>query len=496
MGASNHCHKQNMERPVIRKIVKWDYLMLPILALAFYVAFIPHIAYSYPVHLDEWTHLACAKEIVKEASVANLSDPFTGGAAIANQQVEFGFHLFWAVFYQISGISWLTIFRYFPSIIFMITVLSAYVFGRRLGFGWEAAFFTTLIPTTVGILGPGFMVPVATGLLFIPLSLFVVYNAESWWSYVVLSIFAVFLFLLHAATAVVLVTILIPCVLLNVRHNFKHSLGITLALAVPFLLSLPWTFSPLVLPTVRSLVSPQLLPGFVDIPQVIQTYGYIPILLALLGIFLLAFKGGKTSYSLVFGLVIVLVLLAVMYSLHYGIGMMYYRGLQYMMLMLGIVAGAGLMGVRKVQLPAKLSARLKAPLVTRNIGSVLCLVAVVLTLAVAIPARQNIPYYHMIDSQDYEAFIPLFTLPFENKLGCLSDAGKNSVGSCPILIHEMAEFAFHPAQKDSPCARAFSCFDISKVISYHPGPRQVQAQLAGRLEKQPGPGFPAFAILP
>jgi hypothetical protein len=100
-----------------------------------------------------------------------------------------------------------------------------------------------------------------------------------------------------------------------------------------------------------------------------------------------------------------LVLLAVMYSLHYGIGMMYYRGLQYMMLMLGIVAGAGLMGVRKVQLPARLSIRLKAPLVTRNVGNVLCLVAVALTLAVAIPARQDIPYYHMADSQDYEAFV-------------------------------------------------------------------------------------------
>ena len=127
---------------IFYSILKSDYLkLLPIVALAFYIAFIPNLNYPYPVHLDEWNHLACSNEIIKEARAVGLTSPFSGGGPIHNQLLEVNFHLFWAVFHQISGISWLVIFRYFPGIIFIITVLSVYILARRQGFGWEAAFF-------------------------------------------------------------------------------------------------------------------------------------------------------------------------------------------------------------------------------------------------------------------------------------------------------------------------------------------------------------------
>ena len=75
-----------------------------------------------------------------------------------------------------------------------------------------------------------------------------------------------------------------------------------------------------------------------------------------------------------------------------------------MMLMMSIVAGAGLMGVNNFSLPSRLSAWLKAPPIIKYIGSILCLALVVLTLAIGIPDRQDTPYYYMIDEQDYEAF--------------------------------------------------------------------------------------------
>jgi len=52
-------------------------LLLLILLLAFLMAFIPHIGYAYPLHLDEWTHLTYAKTIA-QAGAANSPDPFTG----------------------------------------------------------------------------------------------------------------------------------------------------------------------------------------------------------------------------------------------------------------------------------------------------------------------------------------------------------------------------------------------------------------------------------
>ncbi len=374
------------------QLAKTDYLKLvPILALAFYLAYIPRLDYSYAVHIDEWVHLAFSQELMRAGSTTAISEPFSGGGApIITQIFEVGFHIFWGTFQQLSGIPWMVIYRYFPGIIFMITVLSAYVLGRRWGFGWEAALFASLIPTTVGIMGPAFLVPVSMGLLFIPLSLFLALNFRTGWSYLVLFIFTSFLLSLHAVTAVGLVIILIPCILLSLKGNLKHSLGLTAALAIPFLAPFPWIFD-MLLPTFKELFIQEPLPTHIDFPQVIQTYGYAPILFCLLGTFVLAMRGGRREYSLTLGLLAILLAMVAFYTFHYGVSILYQRGLMYMMLMISIIAGAGLMAVKKLK-PAAL-------------GYTLCLVLIGVILFIAIPARQDIYYYQMIDKQDYEAFV-------------------------------------------------------------------------------------------
>jgi len=391
----------------IMKLVRSDYLkMLPILVLAFYLAFIPHQGYPYLVHLDEWIHQSCADEVIKEGHAVSLTDPFTGGTRMTNQVVEVGFHLFLAVFRQVTDLPWLTIFKYLPGIIFMLTVLAVYILGRRQGFGWEAALLTCLIPTTVGILGPGFLVPVALGLFFIPLSLFVTFHFRNWGAYAALFMFTLFLLAIHSATAIGMITIMIPYVILNLRGNLMHSVGMTAAMAIPFLIALPWLSDMLVFPAARELlVQTKGVVPYVDVPRIIPIYGYLPILLCVIGCIVPVIKGGKEKYGLVFGLLILLVLLAVFFKLSYGIGMMYYRGLQFMMLMMGIVAGCGLAAIKDLKIPVQLVARWKLASPLRNIGYVLCLVIIAGTLYTAIPVRQHIPYYHMIDNQDYEAFV-------------------------------------------------------------------------------------------
>ncbi len=376
----------------IWRVAGSDYLKLVlILGLAFYMAFIPHSGYLYPVHIDEWVHLAFSQELMRAGSTAALIEPFAGGNELALVQTfEVGFHILLGVFQRLSGIPWMDIFRYFPSIVFMITVLSAYILGRREGFGWEAALFVCLIPTTVGIMGPAFLVPVALGLLFIPLSLFLAFNIKTRWSYLVLFIFACFLLLLHAVTAVGLVIILVPFILLNLKGNFKHSLGVTLALAIPFLVPFLWMFD-MLLPILEPMLSPTSLPTHIVFPSIIQTYGLLPIIFSLLGVFLLAIRGGSRDYSLALGLLAMLLVLVAFFTFHYGASILYQRGLTYMMLMMSIVAGAGLMGLKKLK-PAAL-------------GYTLCLVLIGIILAITIPARQDIYYYHMIDERDYETFV-------------------------------------------------------------------------------------------
>ncbi len=387
------------------QLAKTDYLKLvPILALTFYLVFIPHLNYPYPVHVDEWVHLAYSKAILASSSTTFV-DPFLGQSTISlSTNLETGFQLFWGVFHSISGISWLTIFRYFPAVIFFLTVLSIYALARREGFGWEAALFTSLIPTTLGILGPAFLVPVAMGLPFIALSLFVAFNFRSIWSYVVLFIFTSALLSIHAPTVLGLAIILAPYILLNLRSNFKHSLGIALALGIPILAPF-LLISGALLPILQPLLSLQPLLTYTDLPRIIPTYGYLPIGFSLLGVFLLAIRGGKKNYGLILGLLALLLMLVTFFTFHYGIPIMYYRGLMWMMLMLGIVAGAGLMGVKNLRLPERLSARLRTSLITKSVGYTLCLVLIGLTLAISIPDRQDTLYYHMIDTEDYEAFV-------------------------------------------------------------------------------------------
>ena len=388
----------------IWQLAKTDYLKLvPILGLAFYIAFIPNLNYPYPVHIDEWVHMAFSKAML-QANDTTFIDPFFGQLTQnLSSNLEAGFHLFWGVFHQISGISWLTIFRYFPSIVFMITVLSVYILAQRQGFGWEAALLTCLIPTTVGIMGPAFLVPIAMGLLFIPLSLFIAFNFRTWWSYLVLFFFASFLLSIHAPSAICLVIILMPYIVLNLKGNFRHSLGITLTLAIPFLAPFPWIFD-LLIPTAKSLLSPVYPGQYVDLPRVIQTYGYLPVVLCLFGTFMLGIRGGKKNYGLSLGLLTMLLVLAVFFTLHHGVLIVYERGLMFAMLMVSIVAGAGLMEARKLRLPERIGSRLRVPLITQNTGNILCLALACLMLVMYIPERQDTPYYHMIDEQDYEAF--------------------------------------------------------------------------------------------
>ena len=388
-----------------RKIFQLHYLLLIlILGMAFYIAFIPHQNYLYPLHVDEWVHMARSEAIMQAGSVTFV-DPFLGGEFLGpGSNLEASFQLFWGVFQSISGISWLTIFKFFPGIIFIITVLSVYIMAQREGFGLEAAFFTLLIPTTVGILGPAFLVPVSMGLLFTPLILFLAFNFRTVRAYLLIFIFICFLLAIHAPSAIAPIIVLAPYILLNLKGNFKHSMVIALVLLLPFLIIFPWIFD-LLLPTARSLLSPQPPTGFVQLPRVIQSYGYLPIALCLLGTLLLGIRGGKKNYGLVLGLLALLLMLVSFFSFHYGVPIVYERGLMYMMLMVSIIAGAGLMGVKSLKLPARLDSWLRIPAVTQNVGKSLCLIIAGVILAITVPQRLSIPYYHMIDERDYQAFI-------------------------------------------------------------------------------------------
>ncbi|MFC1992498.1 hypothetical protein ACFLV3_01635 [Chloroflexota bacterium] len=388
---------------MIRSFIKSDHLkLIPILILAFYFAFIPHQSYSYPVHVDEWNHMALSMELIDNGGVEGLTNPLSGGEPLWNQMFEIGFHLFWGVFQQLSGISWLEMIRYFPGIIFMLTVLSVYILCRRQGFGWESALCACLVPTLVGILGPGFLVPVAMGMLFIPLSLFIAFNFPGWRGYLILLIFALFLITIHAPTSIALIIVLVPYLVLNLRRNYKHALGIALAAVIPFAVPLPWIWN-LIGAKMGELFSPSLLPEYVDLPKDFAVYGYIPTALFILGIYVLISRRGDRNYGLVFGALSLLAMVVMFFKMNYGISLVYLRGFVHLQLMMGVVAGAGIWWLRHLRLASGFSKRIPS-VITNNLANVLAVVVILLTLYVAIPSRNMVNYYHMIDTRDYKAF--------------------------------------------------------------------------------------------
>lgn len=392
-------------RQNIWRLAKSDYLKLVlILGLAFYVAFIPHQGYPYPVHIDEWTHLANSRVIVEEASAIGVPNPFTGGAAGSSQSLEAGFDLLWAEVQQVTGISWLTLFKYFPAVIFMITVLAVYILGRREGFGWEAALGTCFVLTTVRFLGPGFMVPVALGLLFIPLSLFLAFNLRGWRSYILLFIATSFLVSAHAYTAVALIIILAPFIILNLKKDFRHSLGITLALVIPFLipLLLGWFLwgQNVLLNRLSTFITAQ----GTDLSSILKVpflYGYLPTFLFVAGIFMMARRGTLKDYSLIIAPVLLLLLIGLFVHFQRGIQTLYDRSHLYLMLMMGIIGGYGLWKIRSIRLPE----RLKPAFLSRNMGSFICLILLIPTIFFSLRTHLDTIYYHTIQEHDYEAFV-------------------------------------------------------------------------------------------
>jgi hypothetical protein len=383
----------------VPRLGKSAFLILPIIALALYIAFIPKLDYPYPVHIDEWVHIAHTNSLLQDGNV-KYPDPFVGGSGDPATSLESGFHALFAIFYEISGLSWIDIVRYLPSIIFAFTVLSVYILARREGFGWEAAFFTCLLPTTVGILGPAFFLPLSLCLPFVPLSLFLVFNYRTPWSYLALFIFFCFMIITHAASAVCFILIMIPCVLFYLIKEPKHGLILLLMGVVPLLVTLPWTYVPIAT-TFESLLVQQPLPTSHDLPRIIITFGYLPAALGLLGALWLAIKGGVKNYSLVLGLLLIAAMLAVFYTLHYGIELVYFRGIFYMLLIFGITAGASLNMIKKIKLPKLF----RLPQFARKIGYLFCLAIVVVVLVIAIPVHQQTNYYHMITEEDYQAFV-------------------------------------------------------------------------------------------
>jgi hypothetical protein len=381
-----------------------------IMGFAFYTTLIPRLDYEYPIHQDEWTHLAEARAIVTSGTIP-LVDAVTGEAR-SSPHHEAGYHLFLAEFQLLTGLSWLDIFRFLPGAVFALTVLGAYIFGKRRGFGLEAALFASFLPTTLRFLGPGFAVPMALGLFFVPLVLFLVSNLwNSRGLPVLLLVLLFFLFIAHAPTALfVSLIVVVHGLFQSVRPDSAQG-----AVGQRALAQLATVVGAVALSSLPFLVYNHGIVGTAaseaPLPQEVLTapggmiprIGYIPYPLFVIGLGVLAMSGRSTDRALLVATALVAIFVFLYYSFRVGPEVMYSRSVLYLSLLVLLVAGLAASRIRG-WFATFLSRRWAGG--ASLIGAGLVIVFLLLpSLGLSLESRYQEDYYHVINDKQYQDFV-------------------------------------------------------------------------------------------
>ena len=395
--------------------------LVGILLFAFWVGMDPHWDYEYPLHVDEWHAMGYTDATLSEGDLG-YPNPY-GSGEIHNHQ-EFGFHLFLGLIKTVSGISWLELYRIAPGLIVGLLSLLVYTLGRSRGYGWAAALFVPLIPTSVRTVGPEFLVPVSIALLLITTALLVLQGmksrgmGESLWILLVILGGTIFI---HPPTEVVL-TILVALYLvtyvIEALASRNYDVAGKLVFAIMLRMALPLVIMWIWVPSIAKNVAEEALsqtPGsgltgyFGFHSGFFEAFGLGAVVLFIIGLFLYTWDRvyGLQTYVLPVCAVFLFVFVNILYP-HYDLGVaaVYERSWLYLGLIMTIMAGYGVAyyfrvidayvkkKARRVATPSSNTVRL----VFIGLGMVL-LSAVLMTGLVNKHREDYAQYYHLVGKQ-------------------------------------------------------------------------------------------------
>jgi hypothetical protein len=379
-------------------------LLIAIIGLAFFMALYPRLDYPYPLHVDEWMHLGHTTQVLNTGHL-DYPNPFQGGRWEVGGHPETGYYLWLGTSLLATGSPWLELARLMPALVLGLIAFLSYAWGRKWGFGLEAAFLATFIHTTIRFLGPAFLVPVTLGLVFFPLCLMLLEKMEQGWRplpLIVVSLIA--LFLTHGTTAVAVGFVLVIYLLFYLifsQNPLREKLpSITCILLIPFsaLVIFLWNRA-FVLREIQNIINAEKIP-LDPIPIPLPQLGYIMVALAVIGFGFLIARGGWRNYALLVPTVVLLFFVQ-LYRQWFEIGpdILYERGWLYVMLLMAFIAGYGLSQLRQLGLDFFKRWRWGMPAVY---------VALALVVVFAVVQRMDgyakERYYHVIDTTSYHDF--------------------------------------------------------------------------------------------
>jgi hypothetical protein len=398
-----------------------------VLLFSFWAGMSPHWDYLYPLHVDEWFAIGYTQSTLEYGRL-EYPNPYSPWEIAFHP--EMGFHLLLGFLETMTGLSWMSLYRIAPGALLALLAFLTYAFGHRNGFGWTAALFVPLIPTSIRTLGPAFVAPVSAAMLFIPVTLLVLHRMEeksrgkSLWLLLALIGGTIFIHPPTEAVITALAVLYLAGLVAAALFQKRYSEGANLLLAIGVRIMIPIVILGLWLPSLSRKVIEQsvfadyglelttmLGPIHSDFPQ---AFGTVAAAISIAGLFLFTARGeGVRSYLLPLFTLLLLAFLTFFFPMHrLGPDILYERGWLYLGLLMAIFAGYGVaFYFRSIPAMAQaMSSRLRRPsrgwltVILSATGVAVVALALITGLVANEPRRDYAGYYHVINDSIFADF--------------------------------------------------------------------------------------------
>ncbi len=214
-----------MNKKFIRITLRLSLLLLILLFIAL-LNIVPHFGYKYPLHIDEWRHLALARDMIHNDNIYKY-----------NLEKGFTYFLF---FLDKSGVDLLFSYRYLPIVFVILTsvllFLTLYALTKKYYIALLAVIFFASLKSNVNILGPWFFTPLSFCFPFIYLFfLFFVLGIEkkSIKLLIVSVLDYIFILFVHPVSATFIFPIILIYVLIHYKVYIKNRFVLGLLMLIP-----------------------------------------------------------------------------------------------------------------------------------------------------------------------------------------------------------------------------------------------------------------------
>ncbi len=221
-------HKNNMDK-------KEKVILAIILLITFFINGIVYQQGGFPLHADEYVHLAQARDIIESGSIRFVNPYFENMPFLL--KLESGFHIFLAIFIAIFKNNIILIFNILKNLVFVLNTFLIFLFSYYLSKNYKvgifSAIFFMLLKSSPDILGNLFLLPINLGLtLFLTTMIFFIKYKENP-SAKIMSLFILFFVLLiitYPPTAVLAFIILFINQLFRIKSkkDLRNPLTITI----------------------------------------------------------------------------------------------------------------------------------------------------------------------------------------------------------------------------------------------------------------------------